>query len=74
MKKIYPKGQKREYMRIRKKILRMEKDGLFIYVPNENRFILISDLVKLRKMKFPDRKISDALYLKINNKWEIFQL
>ena len=74
MQKIFPEGKQKEYMRIRKKIERMSRDGLFFIDEDEdNHYELDQDNVKLKKIKFPNGKKS-AILLKSCGKWEIFEL
>ncbi|MEK6881503.1 MAG: hypothetical protein AABY22_17910 [Nanoarchaeota archaeon] len=75
MKKIYPKGNQREYMRIRKKIVRMSRKGLFLITKlnKHYEYSLVKDNVKIKKIRFPD-KISNSICLKICGKWEIFEI
>ena len=75
MKKVYPDGRDSQHNIIKRKIEKMEKQGLFFINQNSKKhYQLISDNVKSRKMKFPDNKMHNSISIKICGKWQSFQL
>lgn len=74
MRIIFPKGHDKEDKIVKRRIKRMEKLGLFIITKNSpTKYMMILENVKFKKFKFPDR-VSEAVLLKIKNKWEIFEI
>ena len=70
MKSIYPDGRDTEHMRIRTKMERMAKYGLFIVQGNPKVYYLIKKNILLDKIP----KIENCISIKANGKWEIFEL
>lgn len=74
MRRIFPKGNNRENAFMKKRMDKMERMGLFLIEKNSpKKFSMIKDNVIFKKINFPDKK-SDAILLRIKNKWEIFEI
>lgn len=70
MKEIYPNGRDREHMRIKKKIERMSKHGLFKVGGKPKSYCLYGDKVLRNKIPILEKSIS----INVEGKWEIFEL
>lgn len=75
MKNIFNDGKERENEKIKKRVKKMEKMGLFLIEENSNKicWIMNKDNVKFQIHKFPDGKYNSVV-LKIYGKWEAKQL
>lgn len=75
MKKIFPSGRTTEFMRIKTKIEKMEKIGLFFIEKEKgiNCYSLIKDNVRVRKFRFPN-KTSKGVCIKVYGRWQVFEL
>ena len=73
MKKFYPVGKERENEIIKRRIKRMSEKGLFLVHGNPRTFSMIKDYVVFKKIKFPD-KFANGICLKVNDKWEQYEL
>lgn len=70
MKKIYPKGKDRENTKIKLRIEKMAKYGLFSVDGNPKVYTLTNNCVNLNKIP----KIEKCISVKIDGKWEIFEM
>jgi len=74
MRKIFPRGLNKEDELIKRHINKMEQMGLFFIEKNSpKKFTMIIDNVKFKRMKFENENFN-ALAVKIDCKWEIYQL
>lgn len=73
MKKIYPKGRDHEHMKIKRKIERMAKYGLFYVEGNPKTYTLDSDKVFLKKISFPCKQCL-AISILIEGKFIAFEI
>ena len=73
MKTIYSEGKERENQLIKRRIKKMSDIGLFFVHSNPRNFLMIRDYVIFKKIKFPD-KMCNGVCLKINDKWEQYEL
>ncbi len=72
MKKIYKKGGNKENNKIKYRIKRMSKYGLF-KIEYPGIYTLDSDKVFLKKINFPTRN-KLAICIELDKKWESFEL
>ena len=73
MRKIYPSGREKENENLKYRMGKMAECGLFVVEGNPRQFVMIQENVVVRRFKFPDRS-SKGIALKIDDKWEIFEL
>ena len=71
MKKIYPNGKNREYMRIIRKIKKMGDYGLFTIT--EDNYELDTERVILKKINF-DNKFVESICILVDKKWSCFEI
>lgn len=69
MKSIYPNGRDKEHGLIRRRIMRMAEIGL-IRLSKEEGIILVKDYIKINEIP----TLKTCISLRVNNKWEIFEL
>ena len=63
MKKVHSGGKDREHILIKRRIEDMVKDGLFFVNGDKKKhYQLITDNVKIKEIKFPDRKIHKSIW------------
>lgn len=77
MRNLFPKGNKREHLRLKYRIERMSDMGLFIIEKQSpRRFIMNKDNVIFKKVSCPNNPHErlGAVCLKIYSKWEIFEI
>lgn len=71
MKKIFRDGGGKEYKKVLRSVNKLSKYGFIEISGDEFKvYALIDDKVDFIKMKCPDGKIVDSLFLKINEKWK----
>ena len=73
MKKLYPKGKDLEHMRIRRKIEKMARNGLFSVNIETKEYTLHSNLVYIKKMKFKDKEV-ETICFSVDNKWCCYEI
>ena len=74
MKKIYKDGSNKEHDKVKRSIEKMASYGFFEINKENKQYTLLMDNVDFKKnMKFPDTT-SDAICLKIENRWQIAEL
>ena len=80
MRRIFPKGSDSEVKKIKWRMERLEKIGLFMIEKNSPRhFQIIEENVLFKTEDFPDilsgkKRKSSSVWLNINNKWQVFEL
>lgn len=73
MKRIHENGWNREHIRLKSRVKKMAEYGLFFVNGDKRRtYTLILDNVVFKRFNFPD-KTCNAVCLKINGKWEIYE-
>ena len=73
MKKLYPRGQDKEHMNIKRRLDKMEKYGIFFVNGEPKEYVLISDNVKKQKILFENKKV-DCICIFTSGRWNAFQL
>lgn len=75
MRALFPKGRGKEHNLIVGRMKKMEKMGLFIIEFNSPiRYSLISENVSFKKIKCPNNKIINSIWLNIYNKWRVMEI
>lgn len=71
MRKIYPNGKTKEYMRFIRKIKKMEGYGLFTIT--EDNYELDGDKVILKKINYDEKQV-ESICIFVDGKWACFEI
>lgn len=73
MKKIFPNGRDRENMKVKCKIKKMSKHGIYYVGGNPKIYTLIKDNVKFKKVKI-ENTLFNFIALKVDGLWALYQI
>jgi len=71
MKNIYKNGRDTEHMRVKAKISKMQKHGLFI--KDKNGYTLIKDRTIIKKIYFDEKPRNSVCFL-VDGKWSAYEI